>query len=429
MKKMSRRGFLTSTAALSVLAAAQSRPASANERVSVAIVGCHNQGILLTESFLKTGLFDVRALCDCDTAMFSHLRGKLAEKNNPECVLSPDCKEIQDFRRVLDDDEIDAVVIATPDHSHALLTCWALEAGKHVYVEKPASFNIADGKAMVAAQRKHPDKTVLVGTQQRSGSHFQEARAFVQSGGLGKVGFCRAFCIHERKSLGAVPDSEPPETLDYDMWLGPAPYRPFNKMRVHYNWRFFRDYGTGEMGNWGAHWLDIVLWYLGLGLPKSVTGLGGQYITKDIKEWPDTQTVLYEYPELTVLWELRLWSKKAPGLLSGSAAELCGEKGTLFISRKGWTFYPNDGEPEEHGGSEQEVAHARNFSESIRGIAKPIAPLEEAHLCAMLCHYGNIAATVNRRLEIDVETATIKNDVEAQVMESREYREPWRLPA
>lgn len=428
MKRVSRRVFLTASAAVGAWAAAP-RAVAANERITAAVIGCHNQGINLAEASLRTGLFQIAALCDCDEAMFGVIRQKLAEKKDPTVELAPSCKEVKDFRRLLDDKSIEAVIIATPDHSHALLTCWALEAGKHVYIEKPVSYNVADGKAMLAAHRKHPDLTVLVGTQQRSGRHFQEARDFVRSGGLGKVAFCRAFCVHERKALQAVPDSDPPATLDYDMWLGPAPYRPFNSMRVHYNWRFFRDYGTGEMGNWGAHWLDIILWYLDLGLPKSVAGLGGQFVTKDIKEWPDTQTVLYEYPELTVLWELRLWSKKAPGLVSGAAAELCGEKGSLYITRKGWTFYPNDGEPQEHEGSEQEQAHMRNFSESIRGIAQPIAPLEGAYLCATLCHYGNIAATVNRRLEVDAESWTIRNDEEARALESRPYRKPWVLPS
>lgn len=422
MGSISRRVFLKTSAAFSAAAAAPSSAVSPNERISTAIIGCRNQGTNVAASLLDTGVCDIVTLCDCDEAMFAPTIDKLGDRLHPSCAL------VKDFRRVLEDKSIDAVVVATPDHSHALITCRALEAGKHVYIEKPASYNIADGQAMTAAEQKHPNLTVLVGTQQRSGAHFQEAREFVRSDGVGRPAFCRAFTVHERGFLKPVPDSDPPPTLDYDLWLGPAPYRPYNASRVHYNWRFIRDYGTGEMGNWGAHWLDVILWYLDLELPASVTGLGGQYVVKDAKEWPDTQTVLYEYPELTVLWELRLWAKNTPGIIRGSGAEISGEKGSLVITRGNWTFFPKEGEPEVHAGSEQDKAHARNFADSIRGLVRPVAPLKEGVRCAALCHLANIATTVNRRLEIDPAAGTVRGDPEAQALESREYRAPYALP-
>ncbi len=212
------------------------------------------------------------------------------------------------------------------------------------------------------------------------------------------------------------------------MWLGPAPFHPFNEARCHYNWHWVHDFGTGEMGNWGAHWIDILLWFLDLGYPETVTAAGGQLVTKDIKEWPDTQTVLYQYPDLTLLWELRLWSRFGPGGGIGNGCEFCGDKGALVIDRGGWRFIPRDGEPERHEGSKMNEPHAENFAASIRGLETPIAPLIDGHRTANLCHLGNISVRLNRQLKFDAETETIVGDEEAQAMTGRAYREPWRHP-
>jgi len=417
-----RRGFMKSaTIAGSLLAlGASGGEASPNSRINVAIVGCRNRGSGVMKSMLQTGLFNVVTLCDCDIG--NNSRGMLTFGKYADTDTRP--KVERDFRKVLDDKEVEAVVVATPDHWHALMTVMALDAGKHVYVEKPASFNIAEGKAMVAAQERHPELTVLVGSQQRSGQHFQDARTFLHSGDLGKIGFCRAFYVNRREVLPIVPDSEPPEYLDYPMWLGPAPERPYNKNRSHYNWRFIRDYGTGEMGNWGAHWLDIIRWFLDLDFPLAVTAVGGTHVVYDAKEWPDTQTVLYEYPDLTVLWEHRQWTEQC----SGAPCEIHGEKGSLMISRGGWSFHPADGDPVYHDGSEMDMAHAVNFADCIRGDSTPSAPIQEGYKSAVLCHLGNISATVKRRIEFDSETQSIVHDEEAKTLEMREYRPPWRLP-
>lgn len=423
MNTVTRRTFLRTSAVLAAASAARHVRATANDRIRVGVIGCRNRGPQVAESMLRSGQFDVTTLCDCDEAMSDQ-----ALKDNGKLFPAPP-KTVRDFRRVLDDKDVDAVVVATPDHWHALMTVMALDAGKHVYVEKPASYNVADGKAMVAAQTKHPGLVVQIGTQQRSGSHFQEARQFLRDGGLGKVGFVRACIIHDRGVLPIVPDSAPPATLDYDLWTGPAPMRPYNDSRVHYNWHFMLDYGTGEMGNWGAHWLDIARWFVDVDFPKSVSGLGGQFVVKDAKEWPDTQTALLEYPDLTMLWEQRLWSKFGIGGGPGCHAEFNGDKGSMVISRGGWTFYPKGEKDknEDHPKSELEVAHAKNFVDCIRGQAQPAASMQEGHVTAVLCHLCNISAMLNRRVVFDGETQSITGDAEAAKWMSREYRAPWRL--
>ncbi len=310
------------------------------------------------------------------------------------------------------------------------MTIMALQAGKHVYIEKPLSYNINEGKAMVAAQRKYPRQTVLVGTQQRSTRHFVEVKEFVESGALGKIGFARAWITNDKGALPRVPDGDPPASLDYDLWLGPAPYRPYNKYRGHYNWHFMRDTGTGYMANWGAHWLDIVRWFLGLDLPDAVSSHGVKLID-DIKEWPDTHTVLFEYPGLTVLWEQRIWTEY--GLNGkGSGVELHGDRGAMFINRRGWTFYPKGtkGKAIPHEGRPDFMTerHIEHFAACMRGESKPIAGVDEGHRTAILCHLGNIAATVHRRLEFDGKGQEIKGDAEAAGYMGRQYRDPWRLP-
>ncbi len=424
--RMTRRQFAAGLLAAGTVALGHRRaPAAvAPERIRVAVIGCRNRGWQDALAFHESGRFEIVTLCDCDTAMLDEamkrLDGKLPRRPAHE----------KDFRKVLDDKRVDAVIVATPDHWHALMTVMALDAGKHVYLEKPASHNIVDGKAIVAAQRRHPDRVVAIGTQQRSGRHFVEAREFIASGGIGKVGFGRAWFTTHRQVVDIIPDGSPPPTLDYDLWLGPAPRRPYNANRLHYNWHFFRDYGTGDAGNWGAHWLDIVRWYAGLDLPRSVSAVGGRYIVKDAKEFPDTQTAIFEFPGCTVLWELRYWtSYRVNGMASG--AEIGGDGGTVVIDRGGWTFHPRESKaaPVKHGGSEMELAHVKNFADCITDGARPAAGALEGHRTATLCHMANLATFLNRRLAFDPATETFKDDAEANRLSGRDYRAPWKLPA
>ena len=421
MSTLSRRDFMKTAAALTAVSAAGARAQGANDRIRVGIIGCRNRGTQVAETMFATDQFDIVTVCDCDDAMLDHAQEELDGKASP--------KREKDFRRVLEDKEIDAVVVAAPDHWHALMTVMALAAGKHVYLEKPASFNIADGKAMLAAHAKHPDLVVQVGTQQRSGAHFQEAKDFIAAGGLGKVAFARATLVGDREVVPIVPDSEPPAGLDYDMWVGPAPMRPYNKELHHYNWHFLYDFGTGDMGNWGAHWLDVLRWLLGLDLPHSVSGYGGQYVVHDAKQWPDTQTVMYHYPETTLVWEQRHWSRFAPGGGEGNCCEISGDNGSILIDRGGWRFFKRakNAKPEIHPASELERAHVMSFASAVRGLGTPSAPLVEGCKSAILCHLGNIATRLNRSVRFAPDTASIEDDNEAAALAARPYRAPWRI--
>ena len=423
MESFSRRGFLKTSAAVAAASAAASKPASANDKIQFAVLGCRSRGPSDAKYFIKTGQFDIVSLCDCDDEMIAKA---LLDKRD---IFKKEPKKVKDFRRVLEDKDVDAVVVATPDHWHAQMCVMALDAGKHVYLEKPASFNIDDGKAMVKAQQKHPELAVQVGTQQRSGQHFRDAKEFIASGGLGKVSFCRASFVTERHLVPVIPDTDPPDHIDYDMWVGPAPIRPYNENLFHYNWHFLHDIGTGDMGNWGAHWLDVLRWLLDLDLPRSVSAYGGQYVVRDAKEWPDTQTVMYQFPELTMVWELRHWSRFMPGGGEGNCCEIDGDKGSITINRHGWTFHSRDqdAKPEQHGASDLSVSHAQCFADAVRGMAKPSAPIEEGHKSAVLCHLGNIACRLNRSVKFDPESQMVTGDHEAAAMMGRPYRAPWRL--
>lgn len=414
MTTLNRRTFLKSSAAATgaLFAAAA---LGANDRINFAVFGCRNRGHQVAASFLKADAFRLHTLCDCDTAKLDEAVGHL--KQDPP-------KRAQDFRRVLDDKEVDAVVVSAPDHWHATMLRMALEAGKHVYVEKPAAHSLSDGKAMLAAGAAHPNLAVQVGTQQRSGSHFMQARDFIRAGGLGTVGFARAWITHTRGPVEVIPDGTPPDTMDYDLWVGPAPMKPYNENLTHYNWHWVKRFGTGEMGNWGAHWLDVARWFLEVEYPDRVSAHGGTFVTHDAKEWPDTQTVTYMYPDKTLLWEQRLWTGHGiEGRNSG--VEIGGDKGSIFIDRSGWTEYPRDEKPIQHPNSELDVSHARNFAAAIRGTEKPNASLTEGCISAALCNLGNVAVQVDHTVRFDPKRYSFGEDATANALLGQDYRSPW----
>ena len=424
MQKITRRRFSAGLIVAGAMAATKKigyAKSGANEKINVAILGCRNRGHQVARGFINTGACRIVTLCDPDLAMIDSA-AKIMSKN---CPAKP--KIEQDFRRVLDDKDVDAIVVATPDHWHALMTLHGLAAGKHVYLEKPASYCIAEGKAMVQAHQKYPKLALCVGTQHRSGPHFLQAKQFIAEGNLGKIAFARAWMSHQRPFIPVIPDSEPPASMDYDLWLGPAAKRPYNKNCVHYNWHFIRSTGTNDTGNWGAHWLDTVRMLLDLDWPTKVSGTGGIFVVHDAKEWHDTQTVIYHYPEMTLLWELRLWSKYGVQGLGGGV-EISGEKGAIIANRSSWTFHPKGEKPVEHKANGMVEQHYRNFIDCVQGNAKPAAPIVEGHKSASLCHLANIACDLNRSVTFDPDTYTFKGDPEATRRVSRTYREPWTLP-
>jgi predicted dehydrogenase len=417
---LNRRHFLQAsvgTVALNALSAAGAAD-KPNEKLAVAVIGVHGRGRDLIRGF--SALEDAEVVCICDPD--ENVIADALKRVNPKQKRTPAVKK--DLRQVLEDKDVHAVAIATPDHWHALATVWACQAGKHVYVEKPISHNLIEGRRMVEAARKY-DRVVQVGTQRRSGAHYQSAAELVRSGKLGKVPFARTWIAGARKSIGHKPDGPVPAGVDYDLWLGPAPQRPFNPNRFHYNWHWNWDYGTGELGNNGIHGLDLVRMVLGLEAPTQVTAGGGRIFFEDDQQTPDTMVVTYDFPTTTVVWEHHIWSK------TGQEGEsfgvmLYGEKGTLIFDRKGWHVV--DGVEASDKAVGPEAAHLTNFLDSVRSNKRPNADIEEGHKSTRLCHLGNMAYRVGRALRFDAATETISGDPEANKLLGRSYRKPFVMP-
>ena len=427
-KEVNRRKFLQSSARnaagvaagmIGVGLASRTVSAAANEKVTLAGIGVRGQGRFLTSSMASFADVDIATICDVDENVLPNAAAAI-EKNQG---FSPAFET--DFRRVLDDPKIDGVVIATPDHWHALIAIMACQAGKDVYVEKPVSHNVIEGARIVEAARSN-NRIVQSGIHQRSGAHFQSAVEFVQSGKLGKVRLAKAWTIHRRKNIGHAEDAPVPKGVNYDLWLGPAEERAFNPNRFHYNWHWFWDYGTGEMGNWGVHMLDIARWGLGVDFPTRVSASGGKYYFDDDQETPDTQLVTYEYPEATLTWEHRLWTTHGQEGRSAAAA-FYGDQGTLVVDRSGWKVYDQEDAPSSDT-SEQAKTHHRNFIDCIKSRNTPTSDIEIGHISSTLCHLGNVSYRLGRGIEFDAATLSCGNDSEATSLMGREYRKGWELP-
>ncbi|MGE3820784.1 MAG: Gfo/Idh/MocA family protein, partial [Isosphaeraceae bacterium] len=303
MSPVNRRTFL-GTAGLIGAASLTGRAAGfpANDRVRIAIIGVRGRGADLAREFSLDKGAEVVALCDVDDAAFAKA------SKHVEAAQGRAPRTEKDFRRLLDDKNVDAVAIATPDHWHALLTVMACQAGKDVYCEKPASHNVVEGRRMVEAARKY-GKVVQLGTQRRSMGHVQNAIEAVRSGTLGDIGMARAWIHQKRPNIGHGKPGPVPKGVDYAMWQGPAPDRPFHENRFHYNWHWFWNWGTGEVGNNGIHGVDVARWGLGVDAPLTVASSGGKYFFDDDQEVPDTQIVTWEFPDACLVWEHRMWSK------------------------------------------------------------------------------------------------------------------------
>ena len=347
------KGVLASTAALTLSPSAKAAP---SERVRHAVVGTGGMGRSHARNFDSFDDCEVVAVCDVDPARRAQAARELAEPDRVRLV--------EDFRAILDDPEIDTVSVATPDHWHTPVALAALLAGKHVYVEKPCSHNVREGVLLANVAATHA-KCVQHGTQARSGQGIREAVAFLREGNLGKVRMAKAINHQLRGPIGRAPETDPPPGVNYDLWLGPAPKKPFTKNRWHYNWHWFWDYGTGDIGNDGIHQLDEARWGLGMGLPNAVSASGGQLFYDDDHETPDTQVVTYEYDECYLLFEMRLWTNYP---LEGhdNGVIFYGDKGTLEIGRDGCDV-TIIGEPKKHlGGGTDLQANIRNFLDCVK---------------------------------------------------------------
>ena len=439
---MNRRTFMKRSAAgLALGLTAAPRIARANDRIVVGVVGIRDRGMDLAEELARQGDVEVRYLADPDSRLFAD-RVKRIEQitgQRPNCV--------QDFRRILDDPEVDAIATATPDHWHALVTIWACQAGKDVYVEKPTSHSIWESRQMVAAARKY-QRVVQVGTQNRSAEYLHQALEQVRSGSLGDIHFVRILNSKLRDDIGSPEDLPVPEGVDYNLWLGPAPARPFNPNHFHYNWHWFWDYGTGDLGNDGVHQVDLARWMTGVTLPERVSSGGGKHFFQDARETPDTQTVTWEFDRLTMVLEQTLWTpymKKVAFDLretdtlpnwpfAGTRVELYGTKNQMLLSRMGggWEVFDGDGKSiqvQPGRFAPANALHMRNFLDCVRSRRRPSADIEEGHYSTLLTHLGNLAYRTGRTLRVDQATGGILDDPDAQALEKREYRSPYVVPS
>ncbi len=424
-----RREFIKrSIATVGAAAAASANILGANDRVRVGVIGPGRQGRGVMKTFMKNPDVQVVALCDVFRPQIDFAI-KDARLEGVETY--------NDFRRILERKDIDAVIVASPDHWHALQTVMACQAGKDVYVEKPISVTMDEGRKMVQAARKY-NRVVQVGTQQRSGDHYQKAAEIIRSGQIGKVTFIRTwnFSNQTPDGIGAPPDANPPEGLDWDMWLGPAPMRPFNQNRfgVHpdrwSSFRWFWDYAGGMMTDWGVHHLDIVQMIMQADAPAAITAMGGKYALKDNRETPDTLMVTYEYPGFVCTYENREcnaqgWDGQGYGML------FHGVDATLFLNREYFEVAPEKGRKIEarrvKSGNRQGDAHIRNFLDCVKSRQSPTSDIEIGHRSTTTCLLGNIALRSGRRIVWDAKAEKIIGDNAASKYLSREYRKPWKL--
>jgi predicted dehydrogenase len=420
---MKRRELLGAGLALGASAVLPRSVFGANERVTLGIMGVNGRGRALAQGFASLPDAQIKYVCDVDSRVIPKVVAMVASKQGKE----PEA--IGDFRRILDDKGVDGLIVATPDHWHALATILACQAGKDVYVEKPCSHNVVEGRRMIEAAR-HYNRVVQVGTQRRSSPFFHETIAYLQSGKLGKIHMAKALNSQKRKDIGHLGDEPVPPGVDYDLWLGPAPRHAFNPNRFHYNWHWFWDYGTGDLGNDGVHHVDVARWGLGMTAPAAVSSGGGKFAFDDDQQTPDTQIATYQAGDALLIYEMRLWSPYGEnGLENGNI--FYGEHGYMVLGDDGYKVYEKgdklvDSAIKPKGRGESE--HQANFVACIKSRARPNGDIEEGHRSAMFCHLGNIAQRVGRTVRFDADDESIPHDPEAARLLSRTYRDPWNLP-
>ncbi|MCS7025517.1 MAG: Gfo/Idh/MocA family oxidoreductase [Bryobacteraceae bacterium] len=400
---------------------------AASDTVRVAILGVRGRGRSIGLTLASLSGVQLAALCDVDDACYA------LAANAIEATLGRRPPHVKDLRRCLDDRSVDAVVIATPDHWHVPAALLALKAGKDVYVEKPLSHNLREGRMLVEATRKSK-RMVQVGMQSRSRPSTQRAVEVARSGKIGRVLMAKAWNVQLRKNIGRKPDSPPPPGVDFDTWTGPALLLPFNENRYHYNWHWHWNYGTGDMGNDGVHQLDIARWALGVEHPQRVTGVGRKLFFDDDQQTPDTMNINFEFQDKMLLFEMRIWN---PYGLEGqeNGVAIYGTDGVVQIGRWtgpwGYRVYDAKGKlVEDHtqGGDGPDDHHLRNFLNCVRRREQPNASVETGHLSASLCHLGNIVARTGRPVRFDPATETILGDAEAHSLLGRQYRAHWSTP-
>jgi predicted dehydrogenase len=439
-----RRDFIKSSAAAAAAGTLgfhiKSHAGSPNDTIRIAVVGINGQGNAHIRQYSRMTNVEIAALCDVD-----------------QSVLDKRCQEIEkagakkpqtfvDFRKLLEDKSIDAVSIATPNHWHSLMGIWACQAGKDVYLEKPCSHTFWEGKQLVAAARKY-NRIVQHGTNSRSTAALREAMQKLQEGVIGDVYMSRGLCYKWRNTIGKKPDGAVPQGVDYDLWLGPAPKRPFNPNRFHYNWHWNWDYGNGDIGNQGIHEMDICRWGLGVTLPTKVHSMGSHFMFEDDQNTPNTQIATLEFnkngKKVIIVFEVRHWitnneagigqRRDEKGLVNDSNCI-----GNVFYGSEGYMAIENYDSYKTYLGRKQEPGPSRreggsnweNFIKAMRSRKREElnADIEEGHLSSALVHLANISYRLGRSIDFDAVKDQVIKDQEANAMLRRKYREPFVVP-
>jgi len=399
----------------------------ANDRIRVAVLGVNGRGtahISGIQRLYSSDNVEVAVLCDADMDVATK-RAKEFEQTYKKKVAVE-----QDFRKVYDDKTIDAITIATPNHWHTLQSIWACQAGKDVYVEKPATHNIYEGRKLIEAAYKY-NRMVQHGVGARSSNSTREAIELLRDGVIGRVYMARGLCLKTRDDVGDKGISNVPKNLDWDLWCGPAPLVPFSENYVHYNWHWHWHYGNGDVGNQGIHQMDLCMWALDVGLPERITSMGGKFLWDDCKEVPEVQTSIFHYPKekKIIQFEVRNWHTN---LEDGAAVGniIYGDKGYMVFSG-GWkTFLGEKREPGPASGSRSGGDHFKNWIDAIRARDMSIlnGPVKTCHFSSALAHLGNISARLGQQLDFDPVAERFIGNEDANNMLSREYRAPYVIP-
>jgi predicted dehydrogenase len=443
---MHRRTFLQTSAAGLALAASSNYVAADDRPKRVGLIGTGWYGKCDLFRLIQVAPVEVVSLCDVDKQMLADAAKMVATRQ----ISKKTPRTYHDYREMLKEKDLDIVLIATPDHWHALPMIAACEAGADIYVQKPISVDVLEGRAMVNAARKH-GRVVQVGTQRRSTPHLIEAKkTIVDEGKLGKVGLAEVYCYYHMRARANPPDTNPPPNLDYEMWTGPAPMRPYNSLVHPRSWRAFMEYGNGIMGDMCVHMLDMVRWMLGLGWPKRVESAGGILVEKNSKaNIADTQTATFDFGDLDVVWQHRSWGHPADPKYPWGAT-LYGDKGTLKLSVESYDFqpfgngrsihrdktmeldkYPEDATEKD---LEKHVApairgHMHDLLQNMASRGKPVADIEQGHISTASCILANMSMGLGRALTWDAAKHEIVGDEEANKLLRRPYRAPWVHPA
>jgi predicted dehydrogenase len=447
---MNRRTFVSSLAAAGAVVATGSRlfASDSKPRTKVGIIGCGWYGGVNLEAFVRNAEVNFVSLCDVNERSLQETLKTIASYQ----TTVP--RTFVDYREMLDSGEHDIVIVATPDHWHALPAIAAMKAGADVYLEKPVGVDVIEGEALVSAARKY-GRVVQVNTQRRSNPLYLEARdKYIRSGKIGTIGLVETYSYlgSEGWTAGPVPDAAVPGRLNYDFWTGPAPLLPFKAIMENRGWRAFMEYGNGPIGNLGVHMLDQVRWLLGLGWPESISSSGGIYVEKaSFSNISDTQRSVFRYSDLDVSWQHRLWGGSPIPQRHWSdqwGARFIGQKGTLNLTMLEYVFTPADGGPREgvhmlsktgnlenvdfsrdgHAYTETENRHVLDFMRARETRSRPISDIEEGHISSACCELANLSQQLRRPIAYDPKTRTVPGDAEATRLLARRYRAPWIHP-